>query len=102
DDCSQHGRGLCCSAFAGLCGFWEGTMRLSSCARVCGAVLLVFCAGGLAWAQNTPPPLYTPANAGAPLSTRVVNYQIDARLNADKKTIDATEYLTYKNLTGKP
>ena len=77
-------------------------MRLSSCARVCGAVLLVFCAGGLAWAQNTPPPLYTPANAGAPLSTRVVNYQIDAHLNADKKTIDATEYLTYKNLTGKP
>jgi hypothetical protein len=53
-------------------------------------------------AQSTPPPLYTPSNAGAPLSTRVVNYQIDAHLNADKKTIDATEYLTYKNLTGKP
>src|SRR5579872_6266318 len=77
-------------------------MRLSAGAHVFGAVLLALCAAGQGQAQNTPPPLYTPANAGAPLSTRVVNYQIDAHLNADKKTIDATEYLTYKNLTGKP
>ena len=37
-----------------------------------------------------------------PLSTRVVAYQIDARLNPEKKTIDATETLTYRNLTGQP
>ena len=37
-----------------------------------------------------------------PLSTRVVAYQIDARLNPQDKTIDATETLTYHNLTGQP
>jgi hypothetical protein len=37
---------------------------------------------------------------GQPLSTRVVAYTIDARLNTDNKTLDATETLTYKNLTG--
>src|SRR5512133_2227605 len=37
-----------------------------------------------------------------PLSTRVVSYQIDARLDAVKKTVDATEVLTYRNLTGQP
>ena len=46
-------------------------MRFSSCAGVFGAVLLMLCATGQGWAQNTPPPLYTPANASAPLSTRV-------------------------------
>ena len=36
-----------------------------------------------------------------PLSVRVVAYQIDARLDAQKKTIDGSETLTYRNLTGK-
>jgi Peptidase family M1 domain len=39
---------------------------------------------------------------GAPLSTRVVAYTIDARLDTDKKYLDATETVTYKNLTGQP
>jgi Peptidase family M1 domain len=39
---------------------------------------------------------------GAPLSTRVVAYTIDARLDTDKKSLDATETITYKNLTGQP
>jgi len=34
------------------------------------------------------------------LSERVVAYQIDARFDAVKKTLDATEVLTYHNLTG--
>ncbi|HEV3277409.1 MAG TPA: M1 family metallopeptidase [Terriglobia bacterium] len=43
------------------------------------------------------------APAGSkPLSTRVVAYQIDARLNPANKTVDATETLTYRNLTGQP
>jgi hypothetical protein len=42
-----------------------------------------------------------PADA-APLSQRIVRYQIDARLDPAKKTIDATETLTYKNFTGQP
>jgi hypothetical protein len=37
---------------------------------------------------------------GQPLSTRIVAYNIDARLDTDKKSLDATEILTYKNLTG--
>ncbi len=37
-----------------------------------------------------------------PLSERVVAYQIDARVDAQKKTIDGTEVLTWHNLTGKP
>jgi hypothetical protein len=37
---------------------------------------------------------------GQPLSTRVVAYNIDAHLDTDKKSLDATETLTYKNLTG--
>jgi len=39
---------------------------------------------------------------GQPLSERVVTYAIDARLDTDKKTLDATESLTYRNLTGQP
>jgi hypothetical protein len=37
---------------------------------------------------------------GQPLSTRVVAYTIDARLDTVSKSLDATETLTYKNLTG--
>jgi len=36
------------------------------------------------------------------LSLRVVAYQIDARLDVAKKAIDATETVTYRNLTGRP
>ena len=45
-------------------------------------------------ATNAPP--------GHPLSQRVVAYTIDASVNTDKKTVDATETLDYKNLTGQP
>ncbi len=41
-------------------------------------------------------------NAGQPLSVRVNDYQIDARIDTAKKSLDATETLTYKNLTGQP
>jgi hypothetical protein len=42
------------------------------------------------------------AAPNAPLSERVVAYQIDARLDVQKKSITATETLTYRNLTGQP
>jgi hypothetical protein len=42
----------------------------------------------------------TNSPGGRPLSTRVVAYTIDARLDTDKKSLDATETITYKNLTG--
>ncbi len=36
------------------------------------------------------------------MSQRVVHYEIDARYDAAKHTVDATEVLTYHNLTGQP
>ena len=42
------------------------------------------------------------APGGAPLSTRVVAYRIDAKLDPAAHTITATETLTYHNLTGSP
>jgi Peptidase family M1 domain len=46
------------------------------------------------------PSVATNSPGGQPLSTRVVGYTIDANLNTDKKSLDATETITYKNLTG--
>ena len=39
-------------------------------------------------------------NSPKPMSQRVVYYEIDARYDAAKHTVDATEVLTYHNLTG--
>ena len=41
-------------------------------------------------------------NSSAPLSQRVVHYEINAKYDAAKHIIDATEVLTYHNLTGQP
>jgi hypothetical protein len=55
------------------------------------------------YAQTTPQPsIATNSPDGKPLSTLVVAYNIDAKLDTSKKTLDATETLTYKNLTGQP
>ncbi len=39
-------------------------------------------------------------NSEKPMSERVVHYEIDAKYDATKHTVDATETLTYHNLTG--
>ena len=39
-------------------------------------------------------------NSTTPMSQRIVHYEIDAKYNATKHTIDANEVLTYHNLTG--
>jgi Peptidase family M1 domain len=39
-------------------------------------------------------------NSDKPMSERVVHYEIDAKYNAATHTVDATEVLTYHNLTG--
>ena len=49
--------------------------------------------------SQTPAPADT---ATKPLSTRIVAYQIEAKLDPAKHTIAASETLTYKNLTGQP
>jgi hypothetical protein len=53
----------------------------------------------LLWAAALPGYAQPPAK---PLSERVVSYQIDAQVDAVHKSIDATETLTWRNLTGKP
>ena len=41
-------------------------------------------------------------NSPTPLSTRVVDYTIDAHVDPARHTLDASETLTYHNLTGQP
>ncbi|HEV2488555.1 MAG TPA: M1 family metallopeptidase [Candidatus Acidoferrales bacterium] len=77
-------------------------MKRRSAIGAIAGFISVFCFATTIQAQSAPPSLYAPPNAGQALSVRVVNYQIDAHLNADKQTIDATEWLTYENLTGQP
>jgi Peptidase family M1 domain len=57
--------------------------------------------------QSTPNKIAAAAEsespqARKPLSTRVVAYEIDAKLDPARHTITASETLTYKNLTGQP
>jgi hypothetical protein len=46
------------------------------------------------------PDTTTAINSDKPMSQRVVHYEIDAKYDVGKHTIDATEILTYQNLTG--
>ena len=39
-------------------------------------------------------------NSSTPMSQRIVHYKIEAKYDATKHTVDATEVLTYHNLTG--
>jgi peptidase M1-like protein len=71
-------------------------MRLVRPVLITVAALLAAGAPGTSQARPNP----VQASARAPLSQRVVAYQIEARLDPNKKTIDATETLTYQNLTG--
>ena len=64
--------------------------------------LVLLLLGGLLWqvsAWGQSP--FAPKVSG-PLSQRVVAYQIEAKYDPSKHTVDATETLTYHNLTGKP
>jgi hypothetical protein len=67
---------------------------LRTCLLTAAAILLT----PLALQAQTS--IATNSTGGQPLSTRVVAYTIDARLDTDKKSLDATETITYKNLTG--
>ena len=69
-------------------------MRCQRALRLFAVVLL-----GSTWAIAQSP--FAPKVSG-PLSQRVVAYQIDARYDPAKHTVDGTETLTYHNLTGQP
>ena len=69
------------------------------------AMAAMFLAVGTARAQSweqavDPAAIYS--QDGKPLSQRVVHYTIEARYNDKSHTLDATETLVYRNLTGKP
>jgi len=73
------------------------------------AVLAILCALALASGGAAAPHARAIASlqaaakpASAPLSTRVVAYKIDAKLDPAAHTITATETVTYHNLTGQP
>ncbi len=59
------------------------------------AVGLLCCAAAFAQSPFAP-------KVSGPLSQRVVAYQIDAKYDPAKHTVNATETLTYHNLTGQP
>jgi hypothetical protein len=44
----------------------------------------------------------SPAGSPAPLSQRIVHYEIDAKYEPSNHTVDAIEVLTYHNVTGQP
>jgi len=73
-------------------------MRLTKVFVLAAAVAL---SCGPAFSQATAT-IASAGTASKPLSTRVVAYQIEAKLDATKHTIAASETLTYKNLTGLP
>src|ERR1035438_1626184 len=63
--------------------------------------LSVFAVGLLGCASAIAQSAFAPKVSG-PLSQRVVAYQIDAKYDPAKHTVDPTETLTYHNLTGQP
>ena len=75
-------------------------------ARLFVLITASLCISSAARMQSASPVagVATPETAvkSKPLSERVVAYQIDARVDTRRKTIDATEVLTYHNLTGQP
>jgi hypothetical protein len=79
---------------------------LRSCLTICLAgALLLFARGTVSAPQlqvaNGQEIPASPEPRGA-LSTRIVAYSIDAKLNTTNHSIDATETLVYRNLTGQP
>jgi peptidase M1-like protein len=80
-------------------------MRLTK-VFVLAAALAIFCAPIFSQAAAPPAaprPATTPVDGTiTTLSSRIVAYQIEAKLDPTKHTIAASETLTYKNLTGQP
>ncbi len=66
------------------------------------ALLLVAAVAATAQTPGGKTSLATNGPPNAPLSDRVVDYAINAKIDVQKKSVDATETLTYKNETGQP
>jgi hypothetical protein len=77
------------------CAEWEKEVRM----RLSVLLLATLPILSAAWSQAQSP--FAPKISG-PLSQRVVAYHIDAQYDPPKHTVEATETLTYHNLTGQP
>ena len=76
---------------------------LLACFSLCGAAAAQTSAVARKTASSTAAPAEVDlSGAQKTLSTRIVAYLIDAKLDPKKHTIDATETLSYLNLTGQP
>src|ERR1700722_3139582 len=75
----------------------KGVAKLMRDSRLFPLILSLLATAGTASlaALGDPAPGTSTADA-KPFATRVVAYQIDARLDPTKKTVDATETLTYQ------
>lgn len=65
-----------------------------------GSTSSVMAAGSNRSAALTIPDTTLAINSSTPMSQRVVHYEIDAKYDATRHIVDATEVLTYQNLTG--
>jgi hypothetical protein len=74
-------------------------LRLVVCLLAASLALPAFAQTGGA-AGLAIPATTSAINSPTPLSQRVVAYEMDARYNANNHSLDATETLTYHNLTG--
>src|SRR5271166_5395880 len=71
---------------------------LKPCPSTCLSLFLLGLFFSASVAAQSP---FAPKVSG-PLSQRVVAYQIEAKYDPAQHTVDATETLTYRNLTGQP
>ncbi len=86
-------------------GTGSGRLRsstISGALAVCVFALPAGITAQVLTALPVAPIAATNSPGGQPLSERVVAYGIDAKIDSVNKTLDATENLTYRNLTGQP
>src|SRR5277367_70830 len=69
------------------------------CTMLCARTFSVLCLLGAASSGFSQTAV---TNSPTPLSDRIVAYTINAKLDTNKKTLDATETLAYRNTTGQP
>src|SRR6202521_5135661 len=88
-------------------GFEEGVLSVPVRLRLAVCLLALLLAVPVFAQTGSPAGMAIPAttsaiNSPTPLSQRVVAYSIDAKYDAKAHSLDATETLTYRNLTGQP
>src|SRR5579863_10066875 len=78
------------------------TMRFRSILAASLAAVVWTAVNAVAQASTPVDAAMKAESESKPLSVRVVAYQIEAKLDPAKKTVDGQETLTYHNLTGQP